>query len=213
MSSQYQRLDLSARVPIPAHMILFDEKKLSLARRQLLGRMIRRAATFYDGTPARRVARLRRQASEFARDNDISEVAVFNLVVLPQHTPAPRGGWRENAGRKARHWPSVLCCVDSDGPIVGPDLFDIEFALVVRAAADPAAGDAKATFERWALEARDAQRTGTAAAWSAYRHALTRGRNCETSEDDWRKRRRAAARVRLGMDPRTGRLVQPGLAR
>lgn len=190
-----------------------DFSVLSIAQRNRLEKISRNVAKFDDGTPARRVNWWRKQATEFASNNDLSHDAVFEHVGLTRRVLATRGGRRATAGRKARHWPSALCCVDEKGPIVGPALFGIEFALIVRAAADAAANDAKATFEHWASKAQNARRTGCAPTWSAYRHALTRAKKAEASQADWLRQHRAAARKRLGIDPRTGRLLQPNHCR
>lgn len=174
---------------------------LSPARRKQLDRMIRRSLTINDNTPVRRILRWRKEASEFARDNGIPEAAIFECVVLPT---AVRGGRREKAGRKSRHWPSALCGVDNKGPINGPDLFSIEFALVVRLAADPKLGTMKAAFKKLASSASETNGT-IEATWEAYRHALRRLRKDGIPETNWYRQRRALARLRLGIAQSTGR--------
>ncbi|MES2493714.1 MAG: hypothetical protein V4579_10595 [Pseudomonadota bacterium] len=161
-------------------------------------------------SPARKkqLYRLAQHAADFAAATGISlEVVLAELQVLASNGKGA-GGKRTCAGRKARHWPSVMGSRDEQGAVVGPDLFELEFALVVRSAVGPTPISRKRVFENWVAEVSVSNGAKKQPTWDAYQHALKQPpKGAQEAAEVQRVARRALSQLRCGINPYTGRAM------
>jgi hypothetical protein len=178
----------------------------------------------------RRLARASRVISDTALDAQCSleeiMAAVRDSARASYSGANRRGGSRARAGRKPRDWRTATGCIDAAGELHGPDLFDVGFRLAIEMAATGAVSP-KAAFQEMMIRLgaetqsshvrhppfakKFAMKRPT---WSAYIHALNNPPGGAREAALLRqKERRDAAKVRCGIDPRTGRALNSSSAR
>ena len=146
---------------------------------------------------------------DIALDVGYTNDGILEVIRQLESGREPRGGKRDRAGRKPRHWPTATGFEDERGRVQGHDLFDLEFRLVTEAALFPGLRGRKAVFVHLMQRLEAAQPLGKVRpTWAAYLHALTNPpAGARAAAAQRARERRAASRLRCGIHPCTMRAL------